>query len=322
MERNQYSQKVKNILGEKLKQEKIEFKIENRFKHLYSIYKKMQIKDRKFDEIYDVFALRIVVPTISDCYKTLGIVHTLWKPKSDRMKDYIAVPKPNGYRSLHTTVFGPENKATEFQIRTLEMHEESLYGIAAHCYYKEKKGQNLKNNNQPKWIKEILKIQRETKNTNDFIKSVKLNVFQDRIFVFSPKGDVVDLPKFSTPIDYAYAIHTEIGNTATGSLINNKMKTLESWNNTLIIFVADHGVRLPDNIPAYHPDRYHIPMIWTGGVIKKDTVITGYGSQTDIPTSILSQLNLKTDEYKFGKDLFNKQSESFVFYDYIKDCEF
>ncbi|MCD6556060.1 MAG: sulfatase-like hydrolase/transferase, partial [Bacteroidales bacterium] len=102
---------------------------------------------------------------------------------------------------------------------------------------------------------------------------------------------------------------------AIGEFIN-KMKTLKSWNNTLIIFVADHGVRLPDNIPAYHPDRYHIPMIWTGGVIKKDTVITGYGSQTDIPTSILSQLNLKTDEYKFGKDLFNKQSESFVFYDF------
>ena len=247
VERNQYSQKVKNILGEKLKQEKIEFKIENRFKHLYSIYKKMQIKDRKFDEIYDVFALRVIVSTISDCYKTLGIIHTLWKPKSNRMKDYIAVPKPNGYRSLHTTVFGPENKATEFQIRTLEMHEESLYGIAAHCYYKEKKGQSLKDSSQPKWIKEILKIQRETKNTNDFINSVKLNVFQDRIFVFSPKGDVVDLPKFSTPIDYAYAIHTEIGNTATGSLVNNKMKTLDFQlkNGYVVEIIVDKKRKAP-----------------------------------------------------------------------------
>jgi guanosine-3',5'-bis(diphosphate) 3'-pyrophosphohydrolase len=226
-ERNQYSQKVKNILGQQLQKEGIKYKLEDRFKHLYSIYKKMQKKDRQFDEIYDVFALRVIVDNVADCYKTLGIVHSLWKPKSDRIKDYIAVPKPNGYRSLHTTVFGPDQKATEFQIRTQEMHEESLYGIAAHWYYKQKGGAQINFKQQPKWIQEILRIQRESENTNDFISNLKFDVFHDRIFVFSPRGDVFDLPENATPVDFAYLIHTEVGNKAIGTLVNNKMSTLD-----------------------------------------------------------------------------------------------
>lgn len=224
-ERNQYTQKIKNILSQKLKEENISYHIEDRLKPLYSIYKKMQKKDRRFDEIYDVFAVRIIVPTISDCYKTLGIVHSLWKPRSERIKDYIAVPKPNGYRSLHTTVYCLENKPTEFQIRTREMHEESLYGIAAHWYYKQKGGSEYKN--QPKWIQEILNIQRQTENTDDFVNKVKLDVFQDRIFVFSPKGDVFDLPEDATPIDFAYLVHTEVGNKASGALVNDRMSSLD-----------------------------------------------------------------------------------------------
>lgn len=227
LERNQFSQKIKNVLGQRLKQENIEYKIEDRFKHLYSIYKKMQLKDRKFDEIYDVFALRVIVPTVSDCYRVLGIVHSIWKPKSDRIKDYIAVPKPNGYRSLHTTVFGPENKATEFQIRTQKMHEESLYGIAAHWHYKQMQGADVKHLKPPAWVQDIINIQKHTEDTDDFITKLKVNVFQDRIFVFSPKGDVFDLPEKSTAIDYAYNVHTQIGHKATGALINNKMGSLD-----------------------------------------------------------------------------------------------
>ena len=225
-ERNRYIQKVKNTLGAKLKNADINYDIESRFKHLYSIHKKMQQKDRKFDEIYDVFALRVIVPTIQDCYKTLGIIHTIWRPKSDRIKDYIAVPKPNGYRSLHTTVFGIDNKSTEFQIRTNEMHEESLYGIAAHWHYKQKTG-GKSDDHQPEWVKEILNIQRKAENTSDFISSLKVDVFKDRIFIFSPRGDVFDLPENSTPIDFAYAVHTEIGHKAMGALINNKMAKLD-----------------------------------------------------------------------------------------------
>ena len=227
VERNKYTQKVKNILGQKLKDADINFTIEGRFKHLYSIYKKIQRKERRFDEIYDVFALRVIVSTVQDCYKTLGIIHTLWKPKAGRIKDYIAVPKPNGYSSLHTTVFGPESKATEFQIRTHEMHEKSLYGIAAHWRYKQTGGSAIKELKQPRWIHEILNIQRETKNTNEFIQKIKLDVFKDRIFVFSPRGDVFDLPEKSTPIDFAYAVHTEIGNKAMAALVNNTMVSLD-----------------------------------------------------------------------------------------------
>jgi GTP pyrophosphokinase len=247
-ERNQYSQKVKSILGQKLQQEGITFKIEDRFKHLYSIYKKMQNKDRKFDEIHDVFALRVIVPNISDCYKTLGIIHTLWKPQADRIKDYIAVPKPNGYRSLHTTVFGPDKKSTEFQIRTQEMHEESLYGIAAHWYYKQKEGSDNRASRQPRWIQEILNIQRQAENTSDFISQIKLDVFRDRIFVFSPRGDVFDLPEGSTPIDFAYLVHTEVGNKAMGSLINNKMAPLdkELKNGDMVEIIIDKKRKSPN----------------------------------------------------------------------------
>lgn len=234
-ERNQYIQKIKNILGQKLSEAGIEYSIESRFKHLYSIWKKMQRKDRKFDEIYDVFALRVVVNSVADCYKSLGIIHSIWKPKIQRFKDYIAAPKPNGYRSLHTTINGPEGKATEFQIRTAEMNEEAQYGIAAHWIYKQG-GPKL----QPKWIQDILNIQRESKDSNDFINQLKFDVFHDRIFVFTPKGDVIDLPEGSTPVDFAYAVHTEIGDKCVGALVNDKMWHLDkplSNNDTVEIII-------------------------------------------------------------------------------------
>lgn len=223
-ERNQFLQKLKNIIGPKLEENNIDYTMELRFKHLYSIYQKMKRKDRKFDEIYDVFALRIIVSTIDDCYKVLGIIHTLWRPKPNRFKDYVSVPKPNGYQSLHTTVFGPDGKNVEFQIRTRKMHEESNYGIAAHWYYKGE--QNQINQNQPNWIKEILDIQKEIKNTTEFIDKIKLDIFRNRIFIFSPKGDVFELPENSTPIDFAYAVHTDIGNRATQALVNDKIASL------------------------------------------------------------------------------------------------
>ncbi|OIP79284.1 MAG: hypothetical protein AUK20_02280 [Parcubacteria group bacterium CG2_30_45_37] len=223
-EHNQYIQKTKNILGAKLKEAKIPFQITSRFKHLYGIYLKMQKKDRKFAEIYDVFAMRVVVPSIADCYKTLGIIHSLWRPNPSRFKDYIAVPKPNGYRALHTTVYGLESKSCEFQIRTKEMDEQAKFGIAAHWYYKAKGSVSI---NQPGWVKEVLKIQKDTEDTLDFIKQIKFDVFHDRIFVFTPKGDVFDLPKGSTPIDFAYYVHSDIGNQAVGAMVNDKIATLD-----------------------------------------------------------------------------------------------
>jgi GTP pyrophosphokinase len=246
VERNQYFQTVKNILSEKLKKEGVEHKINSRFKHLYSIYKKMQAKERRFDEIYDVFAMRVIVDTIPDCYKALGIIHNLWRPKPERFKDYIALPKPNGYRSIHTTVFGPDGKATEFQIRTKEMDDQAHYGVAAHWYYK----QNLAfgKSKQPRWIKEILDIQANIKDTDKFIKQVKLDVFRDRIFVFTPKGDVYDLPEGASPVDFAYAVHTDVGNRCAGAMINNKMSNLDTQlkSGDMVEIVTDKNRKGPN----------------------------------------------------------------------------
>ncbi|MBN2854001.1 bifunctional (p)ppGpp synthetase/guanosine-3',5'-bis(diphosphate) 3'-pyrophosphohydrolase [Patescibacteria group bacterium] len=246
VERNRFFQKVKNELTPKLEEADIKYELEMRFKHLYSIYKKMQEKNRKFDEIYDVFALRIIVPTVNDCYKALGIIHTLWKPNSSRFKDYIAVPKPNGYKSLHTTIYGPEEKATEFQIRTKEMHEESIYGLSAHWYYKH--DQEKLGYNSPSWIKEIIEVQKEVSNTDELVKKIKLEIFQDRIFVFSPKGDVFELPEKSTPIDFAYAVHSNIGNKAASVLINDKLGKLdqELKNGDMVKIITEKNREYPN----------------------------------------------------------------------------
>lgn len=242
-ERNQFFQRVKSIIAQEFSKNRISnYQIEYRFKHLYSIWQKMQQKDRKFDEIYDVFALRIIVKSIPDCYKVLGIIHTIWKPKINRFKDYIAVPKPNGYRSLHTTVFGLDGKAVEFQIRTPEMNEESLYGIAAHWHYKHGQKNSHEPDDQPKWVKEILEIKRDNKDARHFVQEIQSsNIFQNRIFVFSPKGDVFELPEHSTPIDFAYAVHTDIGNKLTGAIINDKIGSLEQElkNGDLVEVVID-----------------------------------------------------------------------------------
>jgi guanosine-3',5'-bis(diphosphate) 3'-pyrophosphohydrolase len=244
-ENSQYIQRVRNILSEELRKSGVENEISGRFKHLYSIYKKMQEKNYAFDEIYDVFALRVILSNISDCYKALGIIHSIWKPKAGRFKDYIALPKPNGYRSLHTTIFGPEGKSVEFQIRTEEMNDEALYGIAAHWHYKRK--YDNEDRKQPKWVEEILEIQRNVKDTKDFIKNIKLDVFQHRIFVLSPKGDAFELPEGSTPIDFAYAVHTDIGNKTVGAKVNEQIATLdqELKNGDMVEIIIEKNKKSP-----------------------------------------------------------------------------
>ncbi|MEI7497818.1 MAG: RelA/SpoT family protein [Candidatus Falkowbacteria bacterium] len=226
-ERNQFIQKTKNIIEKKLVEAGVKHEITGRFKHLYSIWLKMQRKDRRFDEIQDVFALRVVVDNVADCYKTLGIIHSSWRPKISRFKDYIAVPKPNGYRSLHTTVFGIDGKATEFQIRTKQMDEEAHYGVPAHLFYK-MQGKGGEGDYQPKWAQEILELQKTFQDTHDFVKQVKFEVFRNRIFIFTPKGDVYDLPVGSTPVDFAYAVHTDIGHHCTSAMVNDRIAPLDA----------------------------------------------------------------------------------------------
>ena len=188
-------------------------------------------------KITDIVALRIIVPTIEDCYATLGVIHKLWKPLPGRIKDYIALPKPNGYRSLHTTVIGPENRQIEIQMRTPEMHEEAEYGIAAHWAYSEMKRRDTKAYAQNRssladlkhfsWIEQIREWQKEFKNPEEFLEALKIDFFKNRIFVLTPKGDAFDLPEDSTPIDFAYHVHTDIGNTAVGAKVNGKMVALD-----------------------------------------------------------------------------------------------
>jgi GTP pyrophosphokinase len=200
--------------------------IHGRVKHCYSLYRKLDKYKNDMSKVYDIVAMRIIVKDVSDCYAVLGILHGLYTPLPGRIKDYIAQPKPNGYQSLHTTVFDESGSILEFQIRTLAMHEESEYGVAAHWRYKESKNAVERNVH---WMGELARIQKEL-STTDFMQhlnELKLDMFRDRIFVFTPKGDVIDLPEESTPIDLAYAIHTEIGNKAAQARVNGEISPLD-----------------------------------------------------------------------------------------------
>lgn len=198
-----------------------EYKIEGRQKSPYSIYKKTLRKEKPPDELEDLLALRIIVDSVKECYTVLGIIHSIFRPKSGRFKDYIAVPKPNGYRSLHTIVFGLKGQITEFQIRTKQMHLDALYGIAAHYFYRNKQDNDETYEKQhSQWAKKILEYQKTNYDNENFLEALKIDIFQDRIFTFTPKGDTIDLPRGGTAIDFAYAIHTDVGNNSLKAKIN------------------------------------------------------------------------------------------------------
>jgi GTP pyrophosphokinase len=222
-----YLEKIMEMVRTELKNTPVNFlDVNGRRKQLYSLYQKLLQKGWETEKIYDIIALRIIVPTVGDCYAALGVIHKLWKPLRGRIKDYIAQPKPNGYRSLHTTVFCQEGKIVEFQIRTLEMHQEAEFGVAAHWLYDER-GTQLPIK-AVLWAKELAGIQKDVLNKLSDLDELKVDFFQNHIFAFTPQGDVIDLPENATPVDFAYQIHSEIGNKCTQAKINDQIVSLNT----------------------------------------------------------------------------------------------
>ena len=228
-ERLQFIEKIMDDIRGQLKKQKIEAEVTGRAKHLYSIYRKMKRDNKTLDQIYDLFALRILVNSVKDCYAALGVVHEMYSPMPGRFKDYIAVPKPNMYQSIHTTLLGEKGTPFEVQIRTWEMHRIAEYGIAAHWAYKEanygKKGKQVVTVTKDKlaWLRETLEWQQDMKDPQEFLNTLKTELFEDEVYVFTPKGKILVLPRDATPIDFAYSIHEEIGNHMVGCKINSKM---------------------------------------------------------------------------------------------------
>lgn len=220
-EKDRYLRTFQKEVEHMLRDHHIEFvTVHGRAKHLYSLYKKLLHHNRDLSKIHDLVALRIVVPDVARCYETLGIIHKFCTPLKGRIKDYIAQPKPNGYQSLHTTVFTADGEIVEIQIRTQEMHEEAEFGIAAHWHYKETPHGKIAREKYA-WVEQLAKLQKEIKDEEQYLESLKIDIFQTRIFVFTPRGDVIDLPEDATPIDFAYHIHTDIGQTMSKAKVND-----------------------------------------------------------------------------------------------------
>jgi GTP pyrophosphokinase len=227
-DREKYLIKITKKLKEILTKNRIKADINFRAKKWYSLYRKLIKYNNDLDKVYDLIAVRVIVDSIEDCYAVLGLIHNAWRPLPGRIKDYIAIPKPNGYQSIHTTVFSDDKQIVEFQIRTKKMHQQAEFGIASHWIYADKKSSKLPNKDDLRWIDDFYKIQKKISSPEELVRTLKMDFFEDRIFVFTPDGDVKDLPYGATPVDFAYYVHTDLGNKCSGAKINGKIAPLST----------------------------------------------------------------------------------------------
>src|SRR4030066_2059109 len=288
--RNQYTEEVKKIIYAEMEKFNIKGEVEGRAKHLYGIYKKMHEQHINFDEVYDLIAFRIILDSDQEkgCYETLSVVHSLWKPVPGRFKDYIAMPKANNYQSLHTTVIGPYGERLEIQIRTKAMHEWAEKGIAAHWRYKEGRAYKNDEENQIKKLREVLEIQQEIKNPKEFMSDLKLALFPEEVYVFTPHGDVKSFPKGATPIDFAYSIHTDVGNQCIGAKVNRNIVPLK--------YKLQNGDRVEIITQAgHHPSKDWLKYVVTTRAIAK---IRNWINTEDKKNSIALGRDLLEKEFK------------------------
>ena len=246
--RKEYIEEVKGIIARKMAEYGLSCKVLGRPKHLYSIFRKMRLRNLPLDQIYDLVAFRIILQTTKECYEALGIIHSLWKPVPGRFKDYISIPKANGYQSLHTTVIGPDGERMEIQIRTEEMDKVAREGIAAHWLYKEGKIIPKEQAHSFDWLKQLMEWQKELQDPREFLESVRMDLFSNEVYVFTPNGEVKEFPRGATPIDFAYAIHTDVGHHCAGAKVNGKMVPLryELQNGDTVEIITS---------PHHHPSR-------------------------------------------------------------------
>lgn len=287
-ERERYIENVVGILKESLGKHNLKADIYGRPKHFYSIYKKMIGQHVSFEDIYDLLALRVIVDTETECYEALGLVHSIWKPVSGRIKDYIAMPKANLYRSLHSTVIGHEGMRIEIQIRTRQMHFIDEFGVAAHWKYKENMSFEESDLNQFNWLRQLVEYQKELNDPREFLDSVRIDLFQEEVYVFTPKGKVIALSKESTPIDFAYYIHTDIGNKAMGAIVNGVIvplkQKLSNGDIVEIITKEDH-----------HPSKDWLKYAKSSKALSK---IRNYIRQTERSESIIVGKDILEREFK------------------------
>lgn len=288
-ERQELVNRICSQLTSLLEELNIKGEVSGRPKHFYSIYKKMKNNNRTFDQIYDLTAVRVIVENVKDCYEVLGMIHTMWKPIPGRFKDYIAVPKPNNYQSLHTTVMTTFGMPFEIQIRTYEMHKIAEYGIAAHWKYKENRGAANELDEKLEWLRGVMDVQSENSSPQEFYESLKFDLYSGQVFVFTPKGDVVTLAEGATPVDFAYNVHSAIGNKCIGAKINGKIVPLETKLNT-----GDY-VEIITSSAAKGPSRDWLRFVKT--------------SQAKSKIKAFFKKELKEENIRKGKDMLEKEAK-------------